>query len=152
MIRKFMMTAILGTLYWLIPVGLTHADAARDFHALLDEHWSTAKKEQIFFRTDADAFRLDGKLPEYTPRARARRQAYNQEILRRLETIDGESLEGQDRISFKLFRYERETERDFYRFYDHRFPIRSLTGYHTYFANAPGNMAFNTVDDCTSPR
>jgi uncharacterized protein (DUF885 family) len=138
---------ITAALCWLIPASSIHADTAEDFHALLDEHWAAAEKEQIFFRTDADAFRLNGKLPEFTPAARARRQAYNEDMLRRLQEIDADSLEGQDRISFKLFRYERETERDFYRFYDHRFPIRSLTGYHSYFAHAPGNMAFNTVED-----
>ncbi|MDH4002404.1 MAG: DUF885 family protein [Xanthomonadales bacterium] len=145
--RKTLSVIITAALCWLIPASSIHADTAEDFHALLDEHWAAAEKEQIFFRTDADAFRLNGKLPEFTPAARARRQAYNEDMLRRLQEIDADSLEGQDRISFKLFRYERETERDFYRFYDHRFPIRSLTGYHSYFAHAPGNMAFNTVED-----
>jgi len=146
-LRKTLSVIITAALCWLIPASSIHADTAEDFHALLDEHWAAAEKEQIFFRTDADAFRLNGKLPEFTPAARARRQAYNEDMLRRLQEIDADSLEGQDRISFKLFRYERETERDFYRFYDHRFPIRSLTGYHSYFAHAPGNMAFNTVED-----
>jgi uncharacterized protein (DUF885 family) len=146
-VRRSIKISVLSILCWLCFVGTCLADPAGKFHALLDEHWATAEKEQIFFRTDADAFRLNGKLPEFTPEARARRQAYNEDILRRLEAIDADSLEGQDRISFKLFRYERETERDFYRFYDHRFPIRSLTGYHSYFAQAPGNMAFNTVED-----
>ncbi len=123
------------------------ADPTVSFHTLLQEHWARAEQEQIYFRTDADAFRLNGKLPEFTPEARARRQAYNEEILRRLEAIDASSLEGQDRISFKLFLYERETEREFYQYYDHRFPIRSQTGYHSYFGQAPGNMAFNTVGD-----
>ena len=145
--RKTLSVIITAALCWLIPASSIHADTAEDFHALLDEHWAAAEKEQIFFRTDADAFRLNGKLPEFTPAARARRQAYNEDMLRRLQEIDADSLEGQDRISFKLFRYERETERDFYRFYDHRFPIRSLTGFHSYFAHAPGNMAFNTVED-----
>jgi len=122
-------------------------DPAEDFHALLNEHWATAEKEQIFFRTDPDAFRPNGKLPEVTAQARARRQAYNEDILKRLEAIDESSLEGQDRISFRLFRYERETERESYRYYDHRFPISSLTGYHSYFGQAPANMSFNTVDD-----
>jgi uncharacterized protein (DUF885 family) len=123
------------------------ASAADELHALLDEHWSRATEEQIFFRTDPDAFRPSGKLPEFSPQARERRQAYNEEILQRLESIDEDALEGQDRISFKLFRYERETERDGYDYYDHRFPITALFGYHSYFANAPANMAFDTLED-----
>jgi uncharacterized protein (DUF885 family) len=146
-VRRFTTAIILFSLFGLLPANAIHADASEDFHHLLDEHWATAEKEQVFFRTDADAFRLNGKLPEFTPAARARRQAYNLEILRRLEKIDESSLEGQDRISFKLFLYERESEKEFYDFYSHRFPVRSSTGYHVYFAHAPGNMAFNTVED-----
>ena len=126
------------------PAGENTAD---NFHALLDEHWARATKEQLFFRTDPDAFRPNGKLPEFSAEARARRQAYNEQTLKRLAMIDEDELVGQDRISFKLFRYERETERDSYEYYDHRFPITSLFGYHSYFADAPANMAFDTVED-----
>ncbi len=145
--RKTIPVIITATLCWLFTASSIHAGTAEDFHSLLDEHWATAENEQVFFRTDADAFRLNGKLPEFTPEARARRQAYNEDILRRLEAFDVNSLQGQDRISFKLFRYERETEREYYQYPSHRFPVRSSTGYHVYFAHAPGNMAFNTVED-----
>ena len=126
------------------PAGENTADK---FHALLDEHWARATQEQVFFRTDPDAFRPNGNLPEFSAEARARRQAYNEEVLQRLATIDEDKLVGQDRISFKLFRYERETERDSYASHDHLFPITSLFGYHSYFANAPANMAFDVVVD-----
>jgi uncharacterized protein (DUF885 family) len=121
--------------------------AAERLHALLDEHWARAEQEQVFFRTDPDGFRPNGKLPEFSAEARARRQTYNEEIIERLSAIDESELRGQDRISYKLFRYERETERDSYAFYDHRFPITALSGYHSYFAYAPANMAFDTVED-----
>ena len=47
------------------------ASAAEEFHVLLEEHWARASEEQIFFRTDPDAFRPNGKLPELGARARA---------------------------------------------------------------------------------
>ena len=31
-----------------------------DFEALLDEHWAVANREQVFFRTDPDAWRMHG--------------------------------------------------------------------------------------------
>ena len=55
-----------------------------DFKALLDEHWATANREQVFFRTDPDAWRMHGKLAEFTTEARARRQRYNDAVLERL--------------------------------------------------------------------
>ena len=116
-------------------------------HALLDEHWAHQTKEQVFFRTDPDAFRPNGKLPEFTAEARARRQAINENMLERLAELDEDQLSGQDRLSHRLFRYERESERDSYNYYDHRFPLNSLFGYHTYFVNAPANMAFDDLED-----
>jgi uncharacterized protein (DUF885 family) len=144
---KSIILTMLATSYWLVTAGPIFASPAEDFEALLQEHWARAGKEQVFFRTDPDAFRPNGKLPEVTAEARARRQSYNDEILQRLEVIDESRLESQDRISFKLFVYERETERDSYRYYGYRFPVRKLTGFHSYFGQAPANMAFNTVDD-----
>jgi uncharacterized protein (DUF885 family) len=147
MVRKPITITILSILCWLGSANSSLASPAEDFEALLQEHWARAQQEQVFFRTDPDSFRPAGKLPEVTAEARARRQAYNDDILKRLDVIDESRLEGQDSISFKLFRYERETERDSYHNYDHRFPVRSLTGYHSYFGQAPANMAFNSVDD-----
>jgi uncharacterized protein (DUF885 family) len=123
------------------------ADASRDLQTLLDEHWEQAQREQFFFRTDSDAYRPNGKLIEVSSTARKRRQAYNDDMLTRLKAIDERALTGQDRISFKLFRYERETERESYQYFDHLFPFTSLFGYHSYFAQAPGNMAFDTQQD-----
>ena len=111
-VRKPITITTLSILCWLGSAGLSLANPAEEFEALLQEHWSRVEQEQVFFRTDPDAFRPDGKLPEMSAQARARRQAFNEDILGRLEAIEESQLEGQDRISFKVFRYERETERD----------------------------------------
>ncbi|MEQ9464930.1 MAG: DUF885 domain-containing protein [Haliea sp.] len=123
------------------------ADARSQLRALLEEHWAHAEAEQVFFRTDPDAFRPHGKLPDWSPEARARRHAFNERMLQRLEAIDAAALDGQDAISLKLFRYERETERDSFSQHDHLFPLTSLFGYHSYFANAPANMDFDSSAD-----
>lgn len=123
------------------------ATASREFNALLDEHWQRAEQEQVFFRTDTDAYRPNGRLAEVDEEARARRQAFNDYLLTRLEQIDGSQLQGQEAMSYQLFRYEREAERESYEYPNHLFPFTSLTGYHSYFAEAPAKMAFNTVED-----
>ncbi len=131
----------------LLGCTLAWAGASEDLHALLDEHWARVEQEQVYFRTDPDAFRPRGELASFSPEARKRRQDYNDDVLARLAKIDESKLGGQDRISYKLFRYERLTERESYRFYDHRFPITRLFGYHTYFAAAPGAMNFANERD-----
>lgn len=122
-------------------------DAGTAFHALLDEHWAAATAEKIFFRTDPDAWRMDGTLPEHNAEARARRQQFNEQVLTRLAEIRIEDLDADDQISYRVFRYERETERESYQQPDHFFPITSLFGYHTYFAESPSNSTFLSADD-----
>ena len=122
-------------------------DAADAFEALLDDHWAAASEEKVFFRTDPDAWRMDGALPEHTPEARARRQRFNDEILSRLAAIDPAELDAEDRLSYRIFAYERETERDSYAQPGHFFPITSMFGYHTYFAEAPASTSFLDAGD-----
>jgi uncharacterized protein (DUF885 family) len=118
-----------------------------EFQAILDEHWENAESEQVFFRTDPDAWRMNGKLAEFTAEARARRRDFNEAILARLETIDIDDLDPDNQVSYRLFLYERLTERDSYSQKDHFFPFSSLTGYHTYFAEAPAAMSFLSAED-----
>ncbi len=122
-------------------------EAATAFRALLDEHWAAARAEKVFFRTDPDAWRMDGKLSEHTPEARARRQQFNEAVLDKLAVIDIDNLDTADQLSYRVFKYERETERESYAQRDHFFPITSMFGYHTYFAEAPSNMSFLSVSD-----
>lgn len=117
------------------------------FHDLLDEHWAAAKLEKVFFRTDPDAWRMDGNLSEHTPEARARRHQFNEAVLSKLAGINVDDLGADDQLSYRIFEYERETERDSYRQRDYFFPITSTFGYHTYFAEAPSNMSFLSTSD-----
>ena len=123
------------------------ADAGAAFHDLLDEHWSQAEIEKVFFRTDPDAWRMDGPLSEHTDEARARRQEFNEQILAKLAAIDGNTLNEKDKLSYRVFKYERETERESYQQLDHFFPFTRLFGYHTYFAESPANTAFLSAGD-----
>jgi len=120
---------------------------ADDFRALLADHWAASVAEKIYFRNDPDAWRMDGKLSEHTAEARARRHQFNDDILDRLDTIDPANLDAKDKISYQVFHYERETERDSYGQFDHFFPITSLFGYHSYYAEAPANMSFLAAAD-----
>lgn len=123
------------------------SDANTAFHDLLDEHWAAANSEKIFFRKDPDTWRMDGQLSEHTPEARTRRQHFNEAVLSKLAGIRIADLGADDQLSYRIFKYERETERDSYGQRDHFFPITSLFGYHTYFAEAPSNMSFLSSSD-----
>ncbi|MBT8099654.1 MAG: DUF885 domain-containing protein [Gammaproteobacteria bacterium] len=123
------------------------ASAGEEFHGLLEEHWAEAKKEKIFFRTDPDAWRMDGTLPDHSAEARARREQSNEHILAAMDAIDVDALSDKDKLSYRIFRYERETEQATYGQPEHYFPFTSLFGYHTYFAEAPANSSFLNAAD-----
>ena len=127
--------------------AVTQATPAADFDKLLAEHWATATREQVYFRTDPDAWRMTGKLAEFTKVARARRQQYNDAVLEKLESIDVASLSAAQQLTYRLFEYERLAEQESYLQPDHLFPITSMFAYHTYFADVPAGMSFLTTKD-----
>ncbi|WP_417703617.1 DUF885 domain-containing protein [Rheinheimera aquimaris] len=121
--------------------------AAEQLDTLLSEHWQQANKEQIFFRKDPDTFRMNGKLPDVSAKGRERREQYNAQLLKRLDSIDERELSEADKITLRLFKYERQTEAQSYKQFDHLFPMQAYAGYHSYFAAAPDNMSFLTQAD-----
>lgn len=123
------------------------SSAKQQLEQLLSEHWQQANKEQIFFRNDPDTFRMNGALPDVSAAGRARREAFNLLMLKKLAQIDRSQLSAADSLSLRLFQYERETEAKSYQQFDHLFPMQTYAGYHSYFAAAPDNMSFLTAKD-----
>ncbi|URR00666.1 DUF885 domain-containing protein [Pseudoalteromonas sp. SCSIO 43095] len=123
------------------------ADSNSDLKTIIDNHWQNAKAEKIFFRTDPDGWKPNGTLPDWSEQAIAKRQAYNNSVLKSLASIDPKTLNSEQLMNYRLFKYERETEQQSYLYQDKYFPVNFLSGWHTYFAEAPANMAFLTPED-----
>ncbi len=134
-------------LLFFVSFNIGFSDVTSDFEELLNEHWQQATEEQVFFRMDPDAWRMQGKLASVTKQARERRAAYNQQVLNKLAAIDINTLLDREKVIYQVFKYERETEAAHYQSKDHLFPIHKLGGYHRYFAEAPANMSFLTAKD-----
>lgn len=127
--------------------GDAKADENEHLHALLNKHWQQAQKEKIFFRTDPDAWKPSGKLADFSEQGIAKRKTFNAQILAQLSAINSEGLSVDNLMSYRLFKYEREFEQTYYEYQDKYFPINFLSGWHTYFADAPANMAFLNAQD-----
>lgn len=125
----------------------TLADANDDLTRIIDQHWQNAQQEKVFFRTDPDGWKPNGKLAEFTPAAIERREKYNNDVLKALSNIDSNKLSKTQLMNYRLFKYERETEALSHQLQDKYFPINFLSGWHTYFAEAPANMAFLNTQD-----
>ncbi len=135
-------------LFWFCLV-LATPGVANDqvFETLLEQHWQYVMREKVFFRMDMDAWRFSGPLADMTPAGEQRRQAFNANILNRLQQIDVGELGRDNQISYQVFKYERETEREAYRQPGIHYQIDNRSGWHSFFANAPANMSFLTVAD-----
>jgi uncharacterized protein (DUF885 family) len=131
----------------LILSSTAAAGPDQDFAQLLDSHWQKSKQEKVGFRSDPDAWRLSGALASVTTQARNRRQVFNEQMLRQLGAIQPQKLSRKNRVSYKIFLYERETERESYRQLDHLYPLTNRSGWHLSFANAPAAMTFSTLED-----
>ncbi|HEX5794136.1 MAG TPA: DUF885 family protein, partial [Rheinheimera sp.] len=132
----------------LLLTNQSHATSASEqLQQLLAEHWQQANKEQIFFRKDPDTFRMNGQLPDVSAQGRERRQQFNRQMQQKAEKIELSQLTAAERITLRLFNYERATEAESYQQFDYMFPMQAYSGYHSYFAGAVDNMSFLTTAD-----
>jgi len=146
--NKRLKIAIIGIS--MLTIGTSFAaklTSAQAFKELIAEHWQTANQEQIFFRKDPDAFRMNGHLPDMSKAGRERREKYNASLLERLTHIKLGELSAEDQITYRLFKFERETEAKSYQQLDHFYPLNYYSGFDSYFAGAPANMSFLTKQD-----
>ena len=74
------------------------ADSSSDLTTIIDNHWENAKAEKIFFRTDPDGWKPNGTLPNWSEQAIAKRQAYNNSVLKSLASIDPKTLNNEQFI------------------------------------------------------
>lgn len=121
--------------------------AEEKFNDILEDHWLAANKEQIFFRKDPDTFRMAGKLPDVSAEGRQRRANFNQKLIERLASVDVSTLSTSDKVSYRLFKFERQAEAKSYTQLDHYYPLNFYASYWSYFAGAPANMSFISLSD-----
>jgi len=123
------------------------ADPDSEMQGILDDYWVNASAEKVMFRRDPDSWRMSGPLASVTAEARARRDRFNTTMLQRLQAIDPGQLSPATRVSYRVFLYEREAERESFHQLDHLYQINNRNGWHTYFATAPANMTIASSED-----
>jgi len=129
-----------------VMAGPAFANADSQFEQIMADHWQQSREELVVFRGAPESWQLYG-LPSVTAEARKRRQAFNQTLLERLETIRPAKLSDANRVSYQVFRYEREMEGESYQQLDHLYPITNREGWHIFFAMAPANLTITTQRD-----
>jgi uncharacterized protein (DUF885 family) len=129
------------------PAPAPAADPARDLHAIFDEAWAVALREDPLFATSIGDNRYDDRLPSLTAADRERRAAYANGILARLHGIDRTRLGRTDRVSYELFERDLEDTLTEERFKTWRMSITAEGGFHTDFSRQPAELPFASVRD-----
>jgi uncharacterized protein (DUF885 family) len=134
------------------PKATASATAA---HAIFDEYWEWLMRENPAYATYLGDHRYDDKLTDESAAAVARRRAYAQALLARLERIDVAQLSEEDRTSLGVLRFKIErrlaVDRLFgsapYGGFDDWAPVTQLDGIHLDLPQLAKATRFATVRD-----
>ncbi len=131
--------------------GQDSADVSLALHALFDEHFERTLEMNPTYATSIGDNRFNDRLANsYSPDYIAASRAMDEEFLERLLAIDRSALEHQDRLSYDLFRANREVALKGYRFPSHLQPVNqfySLTSSFVQLGSGAGIHPFRTVRD-----
>lgn len=120
-------------------------------HQLFEDYFESSLELNPTFATFIGDNRFnDAFANDISPEWRAAAQALEQDALDRLESIDPEGLSEADRLSYEIFRSDRETDLANYEFAAHLMPITQFRGAHISFVqlgSGAGLHPFETVKD-----
>lgn len=125
----------------------TPPDSAADLHALFEEAWEFELRE---FPTRATAYGVhdyDDRLASMSLADVERRVGYWREVIDRLDRIDRQSLDSENRLDYDLFRRDMEDRVREFEFQHHLLPITAEGGFHTDFARLPEEVPLRTARD-----
>ena len=126
-------------------------DAAAALSALFDEYFERSLELNPIGATSIGDYRYNDRLANSIgPEHRAATHALDSEFLARLQEIDPSGLSDNDRISYELFKHERELDIEAERFPGHLQPInqfRSMTNYFVQIGSGKGLHPFRMVKD-----
>ena len=119
---------------------------ADGFHQLLDDEWARRLRENPTFASWLGDKRFNDRWQDVSLDAIRQRNERDQAVLEKLKQIDASKLEGQDQISFELFRREYQNSVDGFRFNWHLVPLNQRGGIQDENSLADA-MSFSTVKD-----
>lgn len=121
--------------------------ASRELERLFDDAWEFQLKEDPLFATSVGDRRYNDRLPSVRPADYERRLKKEREFLKRVQSIDRESLAPQERISAAIFERLKRDQVQEYTFRTYLIPITNREGFHVFFPQLPGQVPLNTVED-----
>ncbi|MCA9235309.1 MAG: DUF885 domain-containing protein [Planctomycetales bacterium] len=122
-------------------------DATADFHKLVDEIWEFGLNEDPLFATSVGDHRADGKLPEVSLAASARRHAADEQFQSRLAEIPRGELPPREQVNYDILARQLREGLAEYEFGSHLTPITSRSGFHIEFPDYRNEAPLATTTD-----
>jgi uncharacterized protein (DUF885 family) len=126
-------------------------DATAALHALFDEHFERSLEMNPLRATFIGDNRFNDRLANWgSPEYREKTEAMDREFLERLLEIDRDQLEYRDRLSYDIFRLDREESLEGYQYPGHLQPInqfRNVMNFFVQLGSGSSAQPFNTVED-----
>ncbi len=120
---------------------------SRRLHELLDEAWDFQLREDPMLATSVGEHGYNDRLPSVSAESQERRADYWRGVVRRLAEIERSALEGEDGISYDMFRRQAEEAVREVEFRTYEIPLTADWGFHVEFAQLPGRVPLVTTAD-----
>jgi uncharacterized protein (DUF885 family) len=124
---------------------------AKKLNELLDQYFSESIERSPIYATYVGVNDYNNLFGEpISDKSVASDLAFEKTYLTAIEQIDESKLEGQDWLSYKIFKRDRELGIKSYEFESHLIPLSQMGGAHSYFANLGSGASaqpFNTEKD-----
>lgn len=125
--------------------------AAEQLAALVDEYFERNLELNPLTASMIGDSRYNDRLGNYlAPEYRAKTTGLNREFLKRLEALDPESLDGQDRLTYETFRPSRTMDLEGDRYPSHLQPLNQFFSFPNFFVQLGSGASvhkFETVKD-----
>lgn len=147
-IRTWTPTALAGIVLLTALAGVSlAAEADQQLNDLLDEAWEFALRENPLLATKAGDERYNDRLPRVSLADVQRRGQIGRDFFDRLQAIDRDALEDDNRVSYEIFARKLRDQLAEIEFKSYLTPITNRSGFHTELPELGKNVPLNSTRD-----
>jgi uncharacterized protein (DUF885 family) len=129
------------------PSNCSAVEPVDEFTALVDEMWEFVLQEDPLFATATGDHRYDDRLPAVRLADHQRRHDAKVEFLRRLDAIERDALDTDNRVNYDILRRQLTDNLTEYDFGAQLMPINQRSGFHVEFPELPRDVPLDSVAD-----
>ncbi len=115
--------------------------------AIFAEDWKFRLQEDPLFATSVGNHDFDALLPSVRKEDFDRRNQFQHQMLKKLETVDQSRLTKSEQISYKLLKDDLQDSISDYEFQAYLIPLNADSGFHTEFGRLPRQVPLRTLKD-----